>query len=120
LSVDSKATRKRYSGGEHMECKKMLKADQESELRRALDSARFYQAASEGAQALGKSPPKFRCGQSVLQWWSPWFASSPEDPETMKKKQRRSWYSAEIISYDGIKSIHYAGACVDQHTHFVS
>ena len=53
--------------------------------------------------------PKFKTGQSVLQWWSSWMKSAAETPLSYNKKNRPAWFSAEICSYNNYGTIRYAG-----------
>ena len=55
------------------------------------------------------SLPSFCPGQSIIQWWSSWFKSASVPPEKYNKKNRPAWFSGEVLSYSGYKSIKYAG-----------
>jgi len=58
-----------------------------------------------------QSSGRFNAGQSVLQWWSNWFANTSEPREHYKKKDRPSWYSGEILNPGHyVKDLPYAGA----------
>ena len=63
-------------------------------------------ASSDGSRLPN---PKFRAGQSVLQWWASWMKSVQETPKNYKKKSRPAWYSAEICSLNKYGTIRYAG-----------
>ena len=58
-----------------------------------------------------QSSGRFNAGQSVLQWWSNWFANTSEPREHYKKKDRPRWYSGEILNPGHyVKDLPYAGA----------
>ena len=59
------------------------------------------------------------CGQSVLQWWAPWMKDAMETPPNYNRKNRPSWFSAEITSYGGYGDIRYAGQIVTAHLYNV-
>ena len=63
-------------------------------------------ASSDGSRLPN---PKFRAGQSVLQWWASWMKSVQETPKNYKKKSRPAWCSAEICSFNKYGTIRYAG-----------
>ena len=52
--------------------------------------------------------PKFKCGQSVLQWWARWMKSAEETPQTYKKTLRPAWFSAEVCSFKEYGTLRYA------------
>ena len=54
-------------------------------------------------------PPRFKSGQSVLQWWAGWMKSAAVTPTSYKGNARPAWFSAEVCSYAGYKTIRYAG-----------
>ena len=58
--------------------------------------ARIVAAQSPAAAATMK--PRFRAGQSVLQWWASWFKNGGPPPKSYRKKKRPSWYSGEIVN----------------------
>ena len=101
----------------------MSYADRECLIQHALDQA-HVRAGSAESLAVSVPEARFKAGQSVLQWWASWF----KDPNVFgaallaKGKKRASWYSADIIRPDGIKSIHYAGGrrAVPGHTYLVT
>ena len=56
--------------------------------------------------------PRFRAGQSVLQWWASWFKNEGPAPQVYGKKTRPSWFAGEILDpavwmedkvYEGVK-----------------
>jgi hypothetical protein len=53
--------------------------------------------------------PLFKAGQSCLQWWAGWFKTAQAPPANYKAKQRPAWFSAEVLSHEGYRSIMYAG-----------
>ena len=58
-----------------------------------------------------QSSGRFNAGQSVLQWWSNWFANTSEPREHYKKNARPSWYSGEVLNPGHyVKDLPYAGA----------
>ena len=58
--------------------------------------ARIVAAQSPAAAATMK--PRFRAGQSVLQWWASWFKNGGPPPKSYRKKKRPAWYSGEIVN----------------------
>ena len=58
--------------------------------------------------------PKFKNGQSVLQWWADWMKSVKEPPERYGKKgfKRPWWFSGEVCSFVKYGSLRYAGVKV--------
>ena len=61
-------------------------------------------------QTNQKDPgPKFRHGESVVQWWANWMATATTVPVTYSAGNRPAWFSAEILGYVGQKSVMYAG-----------
>ena len=58
---------------------------------------------------------KYTNGESVFQWWTPWFKdkSFTEPPATTAGKNRPHWYSGSILGYCGFGDLLYAGI---QHT----
>jgi hypothetical protein len=57
-----------------------------------------------------------------LQWWASWFFKciEGETPKSIGKKLRPAWFSAEIISYVGYKTIVYAGVQTTGHCYTVA
>ena len=57
------------------------------------------------------APPTYRAGQSVLWFWAPWFATVAlnEAPETVKKRRRPSWFTAQITAPAEARTVVYAG-----------
>ena len=53
------------------------------------------------AEKLGVSipMPKFRTGQSVLQWWAGWMKGAEVTPSRYNRTNRPAWFSAEVCSY---------------------
>ena len=81
----------------------MLRDDRDGHMIRAQEN--FVQC----AYPLNASLPLFLPGQSIIQWWSSWFKSAEAPPEKYNKKLRPAWFSSEVLSYTGYKSIKYAG-----------
>ena len=58
----------------------------------------------------GSPKPKFREGQSVIQYWASWFSKAKGPIDQYNKKNRPAWYFADINSYCGWSPGHlYAG-----------
>ena len=80
-----------------------------------LEEALAEAAAAAAAESTAPQPsPKslFQTGQSVLNWWAPWFkdCGPGQHPRTYKGKQRPSWYMSEIVSVAGWRGdVPYAG-----------
>ena len=106
---------------EVIETKRMALADKESQIAMGFEALFDNQAALHALASSVNSAPmqKFRPGQSVLQWWAPWMANAEKTPKQLKKKQRPSWFSGEVISYEGFQEIKYAGSVVMSHTYIV-
>ena len=60
-------------------------------------------------KAVAGCTGKFRTGQSVLHWWSGWFASAIVPPLQLKKNRRPKWYDATIMMALGVRDATYAG-----------
>ena len=88
----------------------MARADRESKVYQQIDAMheelQMYRQEKAGCAFPG---PIFKAGQSVLQWWSSWMKTAAKTPSTYNKKNRSSWFSAEICSYVRHGTIRYAG-----------
>ena len=88
----------------------LARADRESKIYQAIDAMhdelRMFREAKAGF-ALPK--PAFKQGQSVLHWWAHWMKTAKVTPVTYNTKHRPSWYSAEVFTYAGFKTLRYAG-----------
>ena len=88
----------------------LARADRESKIYQAIDAMheelRMYREAKAGF-ALPK--PAFKQGQSVLHWWASWMKTAKQTPATYNTKLRPSWYSAEVCTYAGFRTLRYAG-----------
>ena len=69
----------------------------------------------------GHPPAKFRCGQTVLQYWAGWFKTEPENTQRIRAsgKDRPVWYIGEILAGPDYQSIVYAGVRVEDHCYYV-
>ena len=87
-----------------------LPARIESKIYQTIDAMheelRMYREAKAGF-ALPK--PAFKQGQSVLHWWASWMKTAKQTPATYNTKHRPSWYSAEVCTYAGFRTLRYAG-----------
>ena len=70
---------------------------------------RLAESKSDVIVSLHAPLPSFCPGQSIIQWWASWFKTAVEPPKKYKKKLRPAWFSGEVLSYSGYKSIKYAG-----------
>ena len=66
--------------------------------------ARLKDLAKGGPEGHGRGsrpPPKFRPGQSVLQWWSSKFRLETDATVQLRctKKSRPAWYSGEVTTH---------------------
>ena len=85
----------------------MARGDRESKVFQQIDAMHEELKRYREEKAGRAIPePKFKTGQSVLQWWS---KSAAETPLTYHKKTRPAWFSAEICSYNKYGTIRYAG-----------
>ena len=95
-----------FRGNEH----NLARADRESKVYQQIDAMheelKMYREEKAG-RAIHE--PKFKTGQSVLQWWSSWMKSATETPLSYNKKNRPAWFSAEICSFNNYGTIRYAG-----------
>ena len=53
--------------------------------------------------------PKFKCGESVLQWWAAWMKTAETMPTHFGKTKRPAWFSVEVCSFHKWGTIRYAG-----------
>ena len=92
------------------EQRNMGQGDRESKIFQQIDSM-HEQLRRFGAETLGVSipMPKFRTGQSVLQWWAPGMKRAEVAPSTYNRGNRPAWFSAEVCSYKAYETIRYAG-----------
>ena len=88
----------------------LARADRESTIYQAIDAMheelRMFRSAKAGF-ALPK--PAFKQGQSVLHWWAHWMTTATVTPKTYNTTHRPAWYSAEVLTYAGFKTLRYAG-----------
>ena len=139
LSVDSRAVKRDYRHGEHCETKRMKAADDRSKLVEAAAAAVAAAAAAALAEAATlaeaaaaaaaestapqpRSKSLFATGQSVLNWWAPWFkdCGPGQHPKTYAKKKRPLWYNSEIASEIGWRDdVPYAGALMSGYMYLV-
>jgi len=76
----------------------MARGDRESKVFQQIDLMHAeIKRLKEAATGVKIPDPKFRTGQSVLQWWSPWMKNAEETPPTYNKKSRPAWFSAEAL-----------------------
>ena len=125
---NSKLARKLALGFEHMEKKRMITEDaigaalqriEKAEANAAAMLAQAEDLALVAAAAVAASPArleaKFQPGQSVCHWWASWFKECSKAPKQCRGKKRPAWFSAEVLSYDGWQTRHYAGCQVEAH-----
>ena len=94
----------------HAEWRNMARGDRESRIYQTIDNMHAdLRAYKEMELKVAVPDPKFKCGQSVLQWWAGWMKSAEETPQTYKKKLRLAWFSAEVCSLKEYGTIRYAG-----------
>ena len=107
------SARKRAKGGEFKERLKMRKEDDRSHLVNLFLTARA--SSIEFAPAFGA--PAFGVGQSILQWWAPWFKDCLEGavPDNYNAKNRPKWFSGEVTAYAGTFRVIYAGRAHEGH-----
>ena len=88
----------------------MARGDRESKVFQQIDAMHAESKRYREEKAGCAIPePKFKTGQSVLQWWAGWMKSASETPPTYNKKLRPAWFSAEVCSYHKYDTIRYAG-----------
>ena len=122
----SKKHRQMQKGFEYQEKSKMRKVDYESHLLRAVESEMLAkEIAQEDAEMLTKlakvqeQEPKFRNGQSVLQWWAAWMDKCTVVPKQLKGKARPAWFDATVVVAQGIGETSYAGTNWREHLYQV-
>ena len=114
LGRQNRKTKHTIRAKTHMETRAMSREDHAGTLCRRAEvseaSAKKLQQIIEDLQAearivAGQSPaaaatmgPRFRAGQSVLQWWASWFKNEGPAPKVYGKKRRPSWFSGEILT----------------------
>ena len=78
------------------------------------------QILAEYGAAPPRATPKFSAGQSVFQWWASWMKDAESVPQQYKKKNRPSWYSAEVLAgVSFLKGHRYAGVVSDSFCYHV-
>ena len=78
----------------------MQRGDRESRIFQTIDKmAADLKAYKEKELRIAIPEPKFKHGQSVLQWWSPWMKTAEETPTSFNGKNRPAWFSAEVTTY---------------------
>ena len=87
----------------HMENKKMRAADYEGTFLRGATEH------EEAATAASTPDRLFSTGQSVLHWWSSWFATAKTPKMQLKGKERPAWFDATIVLALEPKAVMYAG-----------
>ena len=88
----------------------MFRSDLESQGHEQINDMMLGITVSRELQTNQANPgPKFRHGESVVQWWASWMATATAVPSTYSANARPAWYIAEILGYVGQKSVMYAG-----------
>ena len=106
----SKRQRDRERGWWHGECYNMAREDCISKAQQSIDRMQADLISyRERELEIAIPRPRFRGGQSVLQWWAPWMKKAETTPQHYNKKSRPAWFSAEVCSYQNYGSIKYAG-----------
>ena len=102
------------------EQRNMGQGDRESKIFQQIDGMheelRRYRAENLGVSI---PMPKFRTGQSVLQWWAGWMKGAEVTPSTYNRTNRPAWFSAEVCSYKTYETIRYAGQEITGNTYNV-
>ena len=105
-----KRQRDRERGWWHGECFHMAREDRNSKAQQSIDQMQAELTSYREREFATSIPkPRFRAGQSVLQWWAPWMKKADALPQNYNKKNRPAWFSAEICSYETYGSLKYAG-----------
>ena len=133
VARQNRRTKNAIRGKTHMEAMAMCREDHAGTLCRRAEvaeaSAQKLQdiiedlqaqariVAAQSPAAAARMEPRFRAGQSVLQWWANWFKNTGSAPQTYGKKRRPSWFSGEILNPPvWTEDMAYAGA---KHTGWV-
>ena len=104
----------------HAEWRNMARGDRESRIFQTIDiMLADLRAYKEMELKVAVPDAKFKCGQSVLQWWAGWMKSAEETPQTYKKTLRPAWFSAEVCSYKEYGTMKYAGQLFTEHLYIV-
>ena len=114
LASQNRRTKQVIRAKRHMEAKAMTREDHVGTLRRRAEvseanatklqqiiedlQAEAWIVAAQSPAARACSEPRFRAGQSVLQWWANWFKNEGPAPKAYSKKKRPAWYSGEILN----------------------
>jgi hypothetical protein len=71
----------------------------------------LVQRLRDDAKVVAPRPPNplFIPGQSIIQYWAPWFEKAEAPVKQYRKNNRPNWFSGEVVSRDGYESIRYAG-----------
>ena len=108
--------RARFMGNQ----RNLARADRESKIYKTIDAMheelRMFCSAKAG---FALPTPAFKQGQSVLHWWAHWMTTATVTPQTYNTKHSPAWYSAEILTYAGFKTLRYAGQEYSEHVYNV-
>ena len=105
----------------HGERRNMMRGDRESLVFPTIGQMHADRKAyKEMELSVALPDPKFKCGQSVLQWWVAWMKSAEETPRTYNNKMNRpAWFSAEVCSCKEYGTMKYAGQLFTEHLYIV-
>ena len=80
-----------------------------------------YERALEKASSDRNPNAEFRPGQSVHQWWAPWFKTAVNLPASIGGKafKRPAWFFGEVLLALGKYPIRYAGQTYDEENYQV-
>ena len=102
------------SSWQHAETKHMGRSSRES-----LGRESFEKHLAEVSRGSHREP-KFRNGESIIQWWAPWMEDATEPPKSYNNKNRPAWFKGELLTWAGEQSVFYAGIQQpSEHTYLV-
>lgn len=120
----SKRQKDKLRGKWYGEWRQMERGDRESKIFQSIDkeNAKMQKSIEKLRDNLRRKrkrerlpDPKFKNGQSVLQWWAQWMKSAKEPPKKYGGKKgfaRPAWYSGDVLAFQEYGTILYAGVQV--------
>ena len=73
------------------------------------DALKIGLAIAQTPITASNPPPRFKHGETIIQWWAPWFRDAKELPATYSGNNRPAWFKGEILAVFSWQSVMYAG-----------
>jgi len=115
----SSRQRKKFRHAQMLEGLNMARGDRESATFQKIDKLRGFTSTLQKSlkrkhdqlQQQRHPAPKFKAGQSIVQWWADWMKSVKEPPAGYGKKtyKRPSWYVGDVLAFVRYGTSRYAG-----------